>query len=267
MVSQASKRRGTSALARALDLLLLFSFGSPAKTLAELSRDAGIPKSTTHRLLQPFVEKGLVVREAGNYALGLKLFELGMIAARKMDIVRLGNPILDELTTATGETSVLAVLVGHNYERVPVGQRVSPHPLHYAVSLGRRQEPTVGSMGKAILSCLSDDELELFLRRIDLPAFTSRSITDKAEFLEEIRRTRLRGFAISDEEFIDGGRSVAAVIRDARGRPVGGISVVGPTVRVIDQKVLEFGELVAQAASRLSALLASGLGMENEVRS
>ena len=66
---------------------------------------------------------------------------------------------------------------------------------------------------------------------------------------------------------MEAGRSVAAAIRDARGHPVGGISLVGPTVRMSDQKVLEFGELVAQAASRLSALLTSGLGMENEVRS
>ena len=61
-----------------------------------------------------------------------------------------------------------------------------------------------------------------------------------------------RGFAWAFEEFVDGLNSVAAPIRDARGRVVGAIHAHGPAYRFPgDADADDVGQLVAATAHRV----------------
>ncbi len=51
--------------------------GQRPLTLAEVARRSNLPPSSTHRILQRLVELGWVERSGFEYALGIRMFELG----------------------------------------------------------------------------------------------------------------------------------------------------------------------------------------------
>lgn len=63
------------------------------------------------------------------------------------------------------------------------------------------------------------------------PRLTPNTITDEEELLEELERTRERGYALNDEESTSGLRAVSVSITDSDGSVLGALGVSGPTHR------------------------------------
>ncbi|WP_245779502.1 IclR family transcriptional regulator [Halostagnicola kamekurae] len=70
--------------------------------------------------------------------------------------------------------------------------------------------------------------------RLGLPEVTDKTITDRSALKDQLEEIRERGYAIDDEERVIGMRCVAAPICDENDRPIGAISVSGPTNRFDD---------------------------------
>ena len=85
----------------------------------------------------------------------------------------------------------------------------APHaPVHEAgAQIGVEQED-------AILNILGPGPLE---------AVTSHTKTDPLEILKDIREVRRKGYAISDEEYVDGVLTIGAAIRDRAGLAIAGL--------------------------------------------
>ena len=58
------------------------------------------------------------------------------------------------------------------------------------------------------------------IREQGLPRFTSRSIVDEVDYLEELRKVRKHGYAVDDEEYLPGVRAVAVNVTGGRGMPM-----------------------------------------------
>jgi DNA-binding IclR family transcriptional regulator len=90
--------------------------------------------------------------------------------------------------------------------------------------------------------------------------FTDHTIGSAEELRADLVKVHLRGYAIDDEEAVDGAGCVAAVILDGGRWVLGGISISGPTVRVGKVQVTEYATTLrtasAEIASRLKALSA-----------
>ena len=83
-----TNRYTVDAAAKALELLNAFSFHDRRLSLAELAARTGIPRATAFRLLSTLEEAGFVVKESGDYRLGIKCFVLGNIVAADLDLRR-----------------------------------------------------------------------------------------------------------------------------------------------------------------------------------
>jgi DNA-binding IclR family transcriptional regulator len=71
--------------------------------------------------------------------------------------------------------------------------------------IGRRLPATVTATGKAALASLPDTELDRRLAGVgDLPAFTANSIRTVQELRANLELVRRRGYAMDDEETVDG---------------------------------------------------------------
>ena len=82
-------------IGRALQLLDAFSADRPELTLSDIARRAGMPLSTTHRLLHELCAWGAVERaEDGVYRIGLRLWELGSLAPRGQGLRERALPFL-----------------------------------------------------------------------------------------------------------------------------------------------------------------------------
>jgi DNA-binding IclR family transcriptional regulator len=124
-----------------LGLLDLYSHSHSAYTLSELSRLAGLPLSTTHRLVGELARWGALERGTdGRYRIGLRLVELGALCPRGTGLRDVALPYMEDLYEATHQNVQLAVrdgLDGVYIERiagrhaVPVLTRIGAHwPLH-----------------------------------------------------------------------------------------------------------------------------------------
>ena len=94
-------------MSRVLHLLGAFTAQHPAMTLTELSRHAGVPLSTAHRMVNQLVEWGALERdEAGYYRVGLRLWELAALAPRVHQPACLEGEIVRTINTSTGPSTI-----------------------------------------------------------------------------------------------------------------------------------------------------------------
>ncbi len=232
-------------------MLCAFSATDPRLSLRELSERVDLPKATVHRLAGSLVASGFLAhREDGRYSLGLKLSELGAAARAELDVVHVCSSAMDALAEATRETVLLAVADWASLELTIVASRVSPQTLSVVPMTGQHQAMPPGAPGKALLLGLPPADAERFLKRLPLPALTSKTHTDRARLAEEIGEARSVGYAIAEDEYLDGVSGVAVPVMFEGGRPRAAIGVTGPSARMAGHL-----EQIGRLALKLTATL------------
>jgi len=92
------------------------------------------------------------------------------------------------------------------------------------------------------------------LSKVSLARYTDRTITDTRQLLEELRKVRAHGYAISNGELEEGIDAVAAPIFDHLNSVVAAVSIGGPSERCHPKQ----GELIA-AVTRAGQLISQTL--------
>jgi DNA-binding IclR family transcriptional regulator len=93
------------------------------------------------------------------------------------------------------------------------------------------------------MAYLPDDEVRNILDK-GLTKYTEHTLLSLADLFEDLRVTRERGFAISEQEFENDIHAVAAPILDASGYPVAVIAIVGPSYRLPRERMLGLGQSI-----------------------
>lgn len=234
-----------------LHLLGDFPNGANLKDLTEL---VGLPKGTTHRLLNSLAYYDYVRQDAktGRYRLGLKLVELGNALIQRLDFRQEGRPVMYELARRTNETIHLVILdQGEIFYLEKVS--TSSSGLQMMSYVGMRNTVHSSSVGKVLLAGLPVDEARRIVDQRPLTAKTPNTITDPERLMREVRRAEELGYAIDDEENEIGVRCVAAPIRSAEGRVVAALSISGPSIRMSPENCRgDFKALVMEAARSIS---------------
>jgi DNA-binding IclR family transcriptional regulator len=226
----------TRTVERACAVLCAFSAADPRLSLRELAERAGLPKATVHRLAGSLVATGFMEhRDDGQYSLGLRLSELGALVRADLDVVGVCSSVLDALSAATNETVLLGAVDWDALELTIVGARISSQTLSVTPMTGERLTIPPGAPGKALLSGLPEAEAEGVLARLPLPALTGKTHTDRALLVSEIAEARRLGFAVAEDEYLDGVSGVAVPVMFEGGRPRAAIGVVGPSSRMAGQ--------------------------------
>ncbi len=238
----------------ALAVLEAFSLERPELGVTELSQALGLGKSTVHRLLTSLSARGYVRKtlRTEKYCLGLKVFEIGSLVAGQLTLRESAAPYLQQLMTASRETVHLGVLAG--WEVVYIDKIESTQALQIYSRIGRRAPLHATALGKALLACLPDEEIDRFLRR-RLKAHTPLTLTDPPRMRREIQRIRVAGYAVDNEEFEAGLKCIAAPLRDHTGAAVASMGVACPAVRLPEERLGALVPLVREAARGASLAL------------
>lgn len=108
-----TSKTGVAAVDRALTVLDAFQPGRPVLTLAELSRETGLYKSTILRLMGSLEYHGYVRQLAnGSYQLGPKVSELSVTYQESFDLRDFVHPVMEEIVADTGEAASFFVRDG-----------------------------------------------------------------------------------------------------------------------------------------------------------
>jgi DNA-binding IclR family transcriptional regulator len=192
------------AVTRAAAILdLLAADGAVAFGPSELARRLGLPKSSIANICAALADVGLVRRVGTGFALGRKLAELGGAYLSAVDLVQEFYDACRELPTGSGETVQLAVLDGT--EVTYLARHDGQQPVRLTSQIGRRLPATSTATGKAALAALDDAELDRRLDGLtDLPRSTPHSLRTVRELRRDLTETRRRGYALDDEETVEG---------------------------------------------------------------
>ena len=239
---------------RALNLLdAVASASSRGETAAELAAKCDINRATAWRLLVTLEDHGLVERDpsTNRYKVGLALIRMSA-AAGYDGLVRRTRPILERVSEQTGETASLATAGLHGVTYIG---EVAPRSV-LAVSWLAREVPLhATSTGRAFLAWLPQDEAIGMLEQ-PLPGFTDTTVTDLDLLLEELTKTRARGYAECAGEFEATLYGVSApVLDESDARPLAVFSIWGPVNRVPVTRFAELGSIAVEAAAEIRAVI------------
>jgi DNA-binding IclR family transcriptional regulator len=227
--------------------------------IRDLARETGIPRSAVHRVVSEMASLGLLTADGvGRYSIGPDLARIGILVAGKVDVRRIGRPILEQAAAAIGETVVLALYDPSRRQFSAVDAVETSHPIRYIwESLQDWSDVHLGSSGKGILAFLPESEREAILARLPDPIPGRRPIT-KDELRLELAQARERGWVISHGERYSGAIGVSAPIRDAGGRVIGDLIGTWPDNRTDAAKEADAAIVIKRAADELSTRLGWG---------
>ncbi|MGB6053912.1 MAG: IclR family transcriptional regulator [Burkholderiaceae bacterium] len=241
--------RTVNSVDHALRLIARLADCPEPQNVADLARALELPRPTVYRLLATLIEHRMVVRDATRYRLGLRLLELGGSALGAANLDAAAQPHLRELAGRTGETAHFAVLDGK--EVCYVSKVDGGHPIRMLSHVGWRGPLHATAVGKVLLAWSGPDLLEQVIQE-ERVAHTARTLVDPARLRQEVEKTRVAGWAVDDQELLDGLVCLAAPVL-AGSRLVGAMSVSGPAARMAERTAML--ELVVAAAREMGAAM------------
>jgi len=240
-----------SKVLRILEALQGSSAGLGLKAICDLT---GIHKSTAHRFLKHLEREGYLVRtEAGAYLIGPRLSQMSTRGSQGATLQAVARPILWELWKSTQETVNLAVLDQGTVLYVDVIE--SPHEFRLSSRVGTRRSLHVTALGKALAAFLPAELRASVLSTIKFQPATPKTIMNLVQFRQELEKIRRQGYAVDDEEAVQGARCVSAPILNADREPIAAVSVSGPVTRVSPNQVAALAGAVSSAARAISAAM------------
>ena len=108
------------------------------------------------------------------------------------------------------------------------------------------------SAGKIFLAQMTDKELDEYVKKNKLYPWTPNSITDLNILKKHLKKVSEEGVAYDNEEHYLGIRSVSAGIKDTNGKITFCMAVLGPSVRLTREKLVEIMPDVKYYAMEIS---------------
>lgn len=234
-------------LQKTFDLLELLQVDEEPKSLDELVKASGLAKSTTHRLLSNLMGRGYVEKNAsGRYSLGLKLLALGAAVRQRQNLRDLARPIMERLRDSLGETVNLGKVEGETVVYLETVE--SQQSIRVIGSLGIVDPLHATSIGKAILAWLPLEERPSIR---NWKRLTVATISGAQAFAAELEKVKAQGYAVDDEESMEGGRCIGVpILKD--GRPVAGLSISGPSSRIRKDRIREIAATLKEASKEIA---------------
>lgn len=251
----ASSRFGAPALERGVAILELLAESPSGLRTEEIAERLRLPRSSAFGLVRALHGLGWLDRdEAGRNLLSLRLFTLGAHAAERFDVQRAAAPHLRELRDRIGLTVHLAVPSGD--DRVAYLDKVDgPGIVRFDTYVGKQVDAHLTAVGKALLATLPPERMAEAVGPGPLRRGTDRSPATLDALALQLAEARERGYAVEDEEEVEGVRCVAAAVGGYERPGLAAIGCVGLTRDVPAERIPEIGAEVLRTARAISRQL------------
>ena len=248
-----SKDGLNNSIKKAVTLFNCFSLDQPRLRLKEISAMTGINQTTAYRMLNTLKESNMIDQQDGFYSLGRGFLKYEGIVLNSMEIRRIGLAYLEELSNNLRVNVNLAVL--DDKEVLYIARAETPYCAYGYFHIGMRRPIHCTALGKVLACNKLEIVREAFKRGVT--QYTHNTITNETEFLNEIEKVRLQGYAIDAEELSNGFNCIAAPLFDATDDIIAGISISGPTSFYPTDKILEYVPVLIDYSHRISAHMRS----------
>jgi IclR family pca regulon transcriptional regulator len=241
-------------LEKGLAVIEAFGIQNKALTLSEAAAITGHSRASARRSLLTLQRLGYVEWDGKYFHLAPRVLRLGHAYVTSTALSKVVQPVLETLSEHTHESSSLAVLDGG--DAVFVARTSTRRSLSNALGMGSRLPAYCAATGRVLLAALPENEAELLLKRMKRIPLTPRTRTDLPDLLQLLDEVRQQGYAVCNEELELGIRSIAVPVRDATGRVIASMSLVGSTSRhSLENMIDTFLPQLERARRTLSMML------------
>lgn len=242
-------------LARGLTVVQAFTQQHQQMTISQLSVKTGLSRAAVRRCLYTLAKLGFAGTEDGSrYSLRPRMLTLSHSFTASNTLSTAAQPILERMSAQHHESFSVATLDGDDivYVARTTVSRVMSVDLH----IGSRLPAYCTSMGRMLLAHLPSDQLETYFARVDLIPHTARTIVSVDKLRVMLRSIRRNGWALCDQEFEVGLRSLAVPVHAPTGRVVATLNLSGsaPRLSTLDMQTRFLPHLRA-AANELGVFL------------
>ena len=243
------------AVGRAVSILEQFSLEQPELTFSEICAAVDLSKSTTHRLLSTLELEGVLDYDArtSHYRLSLKVFRLGSVVGKSMQLNTQADALLEQLAEQTSETAFMVVPDGDEalcLRRVDGGQHVRV----LSLETGMRQAFNCGAAPRVMLAHMAPERWEHIVtghtRRM-----TEHSLVTRGDLERDGREILERGYAVSWEDVTLHACALGAPVYDENGLVVAALSLSGIVQHFMPDTLPGMIRQVVAAAAELSRRL------------
>ena len=249
---QGGEESPVRSVSRAVAILDQFSLERPELSFTEISSGIGLTKSTTHRLLGALRHEDMIEFDPASrrYRLGLRVFRLGSVVSKTMELATRSDSLLEALAEETGETAFVVVPDGD--VALCIRRFDSRSELRVLfLEVGKRQPFNCGAAPRVLLAHFPPQRWEEIVPR-HVEAMTEHSLVVPAALEDDRREIRERGFAVSREDVTLHACAVGAPVRDHTGHVVAAVSLSGIEQRFDSERLPQLIEAIVAAGAELS---------------
>jgi DNA-binding IclR family transcriptional regulator len=194
-----------------------------------------------------FVEEDAV---SGGYQLSYRVLRMGLRVLDRLDFRRAAHGLLRDLNLRTKETVHLAIL--QEMRAISIEKFDSPQPVGLDARLGGVMPLHCTGVGKTLLAYQSEEMINNLAQSAGFTRMTAHTLTGLPQLRKELERIREQGYALDQEEAVEGLRCVAGPVFNHTGQIVAAFSVAGPATRLTPARVPEIAQLVRETSQQIS---------------
>ncbi|MGN6665791.1 MAG: IclR family transcriptional regulator [Trinickia sp.] len=224
-------------------------------SLDDVTHGCNLPKPTVYRILAMLHEADLLQREplSKRYLVGARMSKLAIDTMQHSTLRAQCHAVLQEVTDEIGETCNLTMLDG---DEVLYTDRVeTPLPLRLHLEPGTRVPLHCTASGKIFLSQMTEKQMHRLLGKAPLARYTAKTITDMAQLMEELERTRRTGVGTHDSELFDASAAIAVPVADQAGRVYAALAIHAPSSRMTVDSAMKHLPTLQRAAHAIASIL------------
>lgn len=252
------EKKTIASVIKAIEVIEYIAHSEKEVGVTEISNGLNYGVSATYHLLNTLKECNIIVQNdrTKKYSLGLKLWQIGMLAYGQNHISITLRPYLRKLRDLTGETANLTIM--DNYQIVYIAQEESNRLVKMFTTTGATAPLHCTGAGKILLAHKPEEIQNLILERIELTKYTDNTIVNKEELLNELKKIRENGYGFDNEERELGVSCIGAPVFDLNNDAIACITISGPTARFTKQNKKKWVDIVVQiskeATNRLKTI-------------
>ena len=195
--------RKVPAVDKCFAILELLAQSKSPMGISEISRKLDLNKSSVFNTVHTLRDLNVLENQPdGKFAFGTRLYILGNTAGKRSALIQTAHPYLREINERTKLSAFLGIR--SDRQAILIDKADSAYGVKVSSEIGMQMPVLAGAGIKAMLSQLSNEEIDEILARTELKRYTPYSITDKGVYKKEILQVRREGIAYDKEEYIEG---------------------------------------------------------------
>lgn len=219
--------------------------------ISDLAKQSGFTTGTVFNMVYTLVNlKVMDDLGDGTFSFGPLFYAFSNTYSRRSPLMRVVHPYLDQINQATSLVAFLGIRSELN--TLLIDKADSTYVINISSEIGMQMPALAGAGIKAMLSLLSQEEVDELIGGTWFKKYTPNSIVDKNTYLEEINKVRREGIAFDREEYIEGIAAAAVPIKTPNRPFQAAIWVVGLKQQLEADTLLKLENLLKDFARKIN---------------